>query len=319
MAAPLKRIIIIAGASGSVGAPVLEALLAEPSFTVTILSRESSSAQFPAHVPVIKVSDAYTLPELTSAFTGQDAVVVALSTSPVVAGGKDGLAFRLIDAALAAGVKRFIPSEFGANNLDPRARSLVPIYDRKGEMLEYLITRAEDSNGALTWSSISCGSWLDWALDPSRSGNFLGFDVKARTATMWDSGRARFAITTSTNTGRALAKTLLNPDMSANKQIFLADFTTTTREIVESLERQIGESFKVEEKESGPAIKEWRAQYDAGDLGAAFPLLALSFGADVDIGYDFEKEQEVWNSKLELPHVTLDEVVREAVTLANRS
>lgn len=318
MAAPIKNI-IIAGATGSVGAPILKALLDEPSFAITILSRASSPAQFPTHVPVIKVSDEYTTDELTAAFAGQDAVVVAISTGPVVTGGKNGLGFRLIDAALAAGIKRFIPSEYGANNLDPRARSLVPVYDRKGEMLEYLITCAAESNGALTWSSISCGSWLDWGLDLSKSGNFLGIDVKARTATVWDSGRAKFAITTSTNTGRAVAKALLRPEVSANKQIYLTDFTTTTRDILESLERQTGEKFTVREKESAPAIKEWRGKYDAGDFSATFPLLALSFGADVDVGYDFEKEQEIWNGRLGLPEVTLDEVVKEAIDLANRS
>jgi putative NADH-flavin reductase len=146
-------------ATGSVGAPILDALLAEPSFTITILTRETSSARFPANVPVRKVSDAFTVEELAAAFKGQDAVVVAISTTPV---SKDDLAFKLINAAVAAGVKRFVPSEFGANNLDPIARSLVPVYDAKGRMLEYLVKKADESQGKLTWTSFSCGSWLDW-------------------------------------------------------------------------------------------------------------------------------------------------------------
>jgi len=134
------RNVLIAGATGSVGTPILTALPAEPTFRVTILWRGTSSARFPPNVPVIKVSDDYTLSELTAAFKDQDAVISALSTTPVTRDeGTSGLAYRLIDAALAAGVKRFIPSEFGANNLDPRSRTLVPVYDRKGAMLEYLI------------------------------------------------------------------------------------------------------------------------------------------------------------------------------------
>ncbi|KAF2249668.1 isoflavone reductase family protein [Trematosphaeria pertusa] len=311
--APLKNI-IIAGATGSVGAPILSALLAEPSFNVTVLTRASSSAKFPSGVPVKQVSDAFTVSELTEAFKGQDAVVAALSTTPVT---KDDLAFRIIDAAVAAGVKRLIPSEFGTNNLDPRARSLVPVYDLKGKMLEYLIKRAKESNGALTWTSISCGSWLDWGLDPAKSGNFLYVDVKHRKATIWDSGLSRFAVTTSTGTGLAVAKVLLNPELTANKQVFLSDFVTNSREIVASLERQMGEKFTVEEKESGTVIRELRSKFDAGDFNATYPLLALSFVADVDVGYDFEKEQEVWNGKLGLPKQTLDEVVKGAIELAN--
>jgi nucleoside-diphosphate-sugar epimerase len=311
--------VLIAGATGSVGTPILNALLAEPTFTITILSRASSKATFPPGIPVIKVSDAFTVSELTSAFQNQDAVIVALTTSSVTKDGRDGLAFRLIDAAVAAGVKRFIPSEFGANNLDPRARSLVPVYDIKGAMLEHLIAQSKASNGRLTWTSICCGSWLDWALDPAKSGNFLGIDVKARTATIYDSGNARFAITTSGNTGLAVARALKNADATANKQVFLADFITTTRQIIASLEKQTGAKFKVEQKESGPEMKALRAKYDAGDFNATFPILAMTFGADVDVGYDFENEQEVWNSRLGLPKVKLDEVVKEAIELAMRS
>ena len=318
MSSLIKNVIIL-GASGSVGTPILDALLAEPSFNVTIVSRASSSASFPSHIPIVKISDAFTTAELTEAFKGQDAVVVALSTSPVTAGGKDGLAFRLIDAALAAGVKRFIPSEFGANNLDPRARALVPTYDLKGGMLEYLIKACHDSHGKMTWSSICCGSWLDWALDPAKSGNFLGIDVKGRQATVYDSGNRRFAVTSSKNTGLAVARVLVYPESTANKQIFLCDFTVSTRQIVEALEVETKVNFHLEEKECGPEIKQFREKFEAGDLNATFRLLAISFGADVDVGYDFEAEQEIWNGKLGLPKVTLEEVVREAVDLAARS
>ncbi|KAF1976721.1 isoflavone reductase family protein [Bimuria novae-zelandiae CBS 107.79] len=312
MTTPLKSILII-GATGSVGRPILSALLAEPSFTVTILTRASSSAKFPAGVPVKTISDAYTTAELTTAFTGHDAVVSAISTGPVT---KDDLAFRIIDACLAAGVRRLIPSEFGANNLDPRATSLVPVYALKGKMLKYLIERAAASKGKLTWTSISCGSWLDWGLNPAASGNFLGIDVKRRKATIWDSGRARFSVTTSGNTGFAVARALLHPELSENKQIFLSDFVTTPREILESLERQTGEKWAVEEKQSAPRIRELKAQFDAGDFNATFGLLALSFVGDVEVGYDFEKEGKVWNGELGLPVQRLDEVVKGAIELA---
>jgi nucleoside-diphosphate-sugar epimerase len=317
MSTTIKNV-LIAGATGSVGLPILEALLAEPSFTVTILSRASSKAAFPPNIPVIRVSDDYTVAELTSAFKSQDAVIIALTTSSVTADGRDGLAIRLIDAAVAAGVKRFIPSEYGANNLDPRARSLIPIYDIKGAMLEHLIAKAKESSGKLTWTSISCGSWLDWALDPSKSGNFLGIDVKGKRAAVYDSGNARFAITTSVNTGLAVVRALKYADLTANKQVFLADFVSTTNEIIASLEGQTGEKFMIKRVDTAPEIKVMREKYDAGDFNAAFLILAMSFGGDLDVGYDYEKEQEVWNEKLGLPKVGLDEVVQGAIDLANR-
>lgn len=310
--------VLILGATGSVGLPILTALLSSPSLEITIGTRASSRATFPPGITVKTISDAFTTPELTSLFTGQDAIVVALSTAPVTAGGKDGLAFRLIDAALAAGVKRFIPSEFGANNLDLRARALVPTYDIKGDMLSYLIETCKKSQGRMTWSSICCGSWLDWALNPAQSGNFLGIDVKGRTARVWDSGNKKFAVTSSKNTGRAVAQVLLRAEETANQQIFLCDFMVSVREIVEALEKASGETFEVEERESKTEIERLKRKYEEGDASATFGLLALSFGADVDVGYDFPSEQQVWNEKLGLPKITLEELVEEAVELARR-
>jgi uncharacterized protein YbjT (DUF2867 family) len=315
MTTPLKNILIL-GAAGSVGTPILTALLASPTLTTTILTRATSRAKLPPNVPTITISDAYTLEELTHSFKGQDAVVSAINTT---AATQDDLAFRIVDAALAAGVKRLIPSEFGTNNLDPRAADLVPVYALKGQMLRYLIARAEESDGALTWTSIACGSWLDWGLDAARSGSFLGIDVKGRRATIWDSGSARFSVTTAENTGLAVARVLQRPELTANKQVFLSDFVTSPREIVERLESLSGEAFAVEEKSSEPAIREARERFEKGEFEATYPLLALSFVGDVDVGYDFEKEQKVWNEVLGLPARTLDEVVEGAIEAAKTS
>jgi nucleoside-diphosphate-sugar epimerase len=318
MSTPIKNV-ILTGANGSVGAPILQGLLDANIFNVTVLSRKSSSHKFPDNVTVKRVSDDFTLAELTAAFTGQDAVVIATTTGPVVLGGRDGLAFRFIDAAVAAGVNRFIPSEYAANNLDPRARALVPVYDLKGAMLEYLIEKSKESNGKLTWTSICCGFWLDWALNPAKSGNFMGLDVKAKKALVWDSGRNLVPYTTSTNTGLAVARALQHADKTANKQVFLADFMASTRDIVEALEKETGEKFEVEQKDSEPAIKDLKERYAKGEFAATFPLIQISGGADVTIGYDFVGEQVVWNEKLGLPKVTLEEVVKEAVELSKGS
>ncbi|KAF3007609.1 hypothetical protein E8E13_007931 [Curvularia kusanoi] len=310
------RNILVAGATGSVGAPILAALLSEPGFNVTILTRKSSSAELPSDVPNIKVSDGYTTEELVEAFKGQDAVISALSTTPVTRDeGTAGLAYRLIDAALVAGVKRFVPSEYGANNLDERSRSLVPVYDRKGAMLEYLVAACSSKSNkhGMTWTSISCGSWLDWALDPNASGNFLGIDVAQRTARIWDSGRSRFAVTTSRNTGLAVAKALLQSDITANRQIFLCDFTTSVLAVVEELEHQTGLKWDLDWKDSAPEVARLRQHFDAGDFNATYGLLSLSFAADIDVGYDFEAEQELWNKWLGLPPVGLDSVVADAI------
>lgn len=268
-----------------------------------------------------KSPNEYTTKELIAAFQGQDAVISAISTTPITAEeGITGLAYRLIDAALAAGVKRFVPSEFGANNLDVRSRKLVPVYDRKGAMLEYLIAvcaSASNKHG-MTWTSICCGSWLDWALDPKASGNFLGIDVARREARVWDSGQSRFAVTTSHNTGLAVARALLQSDETANKQIYLCDFTTSTLAVVHEFEHQTGLKWELGWKDSAPEVERLREQFAAGDFNATWGLLSLSFTADIDVGFDFEADakKELWNSKLGLPEVGLESVVADAIERA---
>lgn len=107
------------------------------------------------------LSDDLHVAELTEAFKDQDAVVVASSTVSITVEQKGNVTHRLVDAAVAAGVKRFIPSEFGGNNLDPRVRDWVPIYAAKAKSLEYLIEKVKESK-TLTWTSVATGSWLDW-------------------------------------------------------------------------------------------------------------------------------------------------------------
>jgi hypothetical protein len=51
-------------------------------------------------------------------------------------------------------------------------------------------------------------------------------------------------------------------------------------------------------------------------------LLALSFVADVDVGYDFPAkygEERIWNDKLGVEKVMIEEVVKEAVELSRQS
>ena len=71
----------------------------------------------------------------------------------------------------------------------------------------------------------------------------------------------------------------------------------------------------MERKESGPLLKKLREEVE-GNWEKAYELLALTFVADVgkEMGYDFEATgKEMWNARLRLPVVTLEEVVREAV------
>lgn len=93
--------------------------------------------------------------ELVGALKGQEALVSAVGF-PVQLSQP-----RLIDAAIEAGVKRFIPSDYGMDNTDPAMRKMNPVFGSKGMVIDYL--KAKEATG-LTWTAVSTGLWLDWSV-----------------------------------------------------------------------------------------------------------------------------------------------------------
>lgn len=151
MAPSLKNVVLI-GAGGNLGPHVLKAL-DDASFTVTILSRKSSKSTFPSHIKVHSISDDYPENELLEAFKGQDAVISTIAMS------NNDQQYALIDAAVKAGVKRFIPAEFGGNTQNKAAVDLVPAFTLKIQVTDYL--RKKEKEG-LTWSALVNGPFFDW-------------------------------------------------------------------------------------------------------------------------------------------------------------
>lgn len=106
--------IALAGATGNLGLPILKALL-DAGFGVTVLSRigGNSSKLKPHPNLTIKEVDFNSVHTLTSALIGAQVVISCLATLAI------GSQNPLIDAAVNAGVKRFIPAEFGMNSQNP--------------------------------------------------------------------------------------------------------------------------------------------------------------------------------------------------------
>lgn len=138
-------------AGGNLGPPLLRAL--STSFNLSVLSRASSKATFDSSVKVHKIADEYPLSELVSILKGQDAVITLLRA------GATELIKRCIDASVQAGVKRFIPGEFGSNSGSAAAREAVPIFEKKWEVKNYLVEKEREG---LSWTSVVCGSFFDW-------------------------------------------------------------------------------------------------------------------------------------------------------------
>ena len=152
MASWIQNVVII-GAGGRLGPSILSAFDADSRFTVSILARQSSISTFPPHIKVHRISDDYPEAELIEVFNGQDAVISTMAT----VGAEKQKA--IIDAAIKAGVKRFVPSEFGSDTRNKRALAIIPEYFKgKYETVEYLKLKEQEG---LTWTAFVTGPFFD--------------------------------------------------------------------------------------------------------------------------------------------------------------
>lgn len=148
-----KNVLII-GAGGHLGPSILTAFDSDPNFTVSILTRSSSASIFPAHLTVHRISDDYPEAELLKAFRGQDAIISTVATAVAAIKQKS-----FIDAAIKAGVKRFVPSEFGSDTRNEKAMSILPQYFKgKRETVEYLVGKEKEG---LSWSVFVTGPFFE--------------------------------------------------------------------------------------------------------------------------------------------------------------
>lgn len=93
--------------------------------------------------------------DLVSAFKGQDAVVSTVGAPAL------GDQIKLINAAIEAGVKYFIPSEFGGNTLNEKTAKLA-VFGKKVATRKYLEEKA--SEGKINYIVINNGPFFDWGM-----------------------------------------------------------------------------------------------------------------------------------------------------------
>jgi hypothetical protein len=120
---------------------------------VTVVTRPASQAEYSSNVIVRRIE--LTSESLQSVLAGQDAVVSCIARS------ESATELRIIDAAIAVGVKRFIPSEFGAdlgNDVPPQYKALMK---GKEGVLSYLKERSA-ANKDFTWTAIVPGPFFDY-------------------------------------------------------------------------------------------------------------------------------------------------------------
>ena len=287
-----KRIALV-GADGSLGPVLVNALASSGKFTVTVLKRTSSNSQskYPSSVHVTRISDSFPHDELVNALKGKDALVVSIR-------GLVDLQKRLADAALEAGVKQFIPGDFGScDSQDERVRRVVSLYEKKTEIRNYAEELSARHDG-FAYTSVVCGHFFD-------DMDLIHIDLKTRTLGILDDGETRFSASTRKQVGSALVKVLEKgvTDETRNKTLYVQSFCVTQNQVRAALERTTGQAWKVERFDSSKFLKE---ELDKGDDHVARENVVWVLGTRYA---NWEEKEGFAHQLLGLPQENLDEVV----------
>lgn len=299
------RKVAVVGGTGVTGRAVVDGLL-NAKFEVSILSRDPTKTTSPASVNVIKTD--YSHDSIVEALKGQDAVVSTITTFSVDEQKS------IIDAAIEAGVRRFIPSEFGVDTSSPTLGEYVPPVKAKTATVGYLKTK---EHTGLTWTGVIVGAFFDWCFGVP---GLLGINVPGHSATIFDGGDIAFEATNLAQIGRTVAAVLAPEHLSdtANRYVYVNSFTITQNQMVKAFEAASGKQFTLTQMSADAfmqgAQEKMRADPEHGETwetGARESILLIM------INYlkccEYSKTKGLWNEKLGLPKESLEDTIKEAL------
>lgn len=297
--------VCLVGANGTVGAPILAALLDAGTFDVSVLRRSSSSSSTAqSNVNNISVASELPLEELTEALQGQDAVIAAFPLSDV------NQHLRLVEAAFRAGVKRFVPADFGSCDASsPWAQESLKLYRDKAmvrEKVEKLAASSADAGGAFSWTAIICGHFFDYGV---RSG-LLHVDVNSKSAQTLDGGNVKASSSTLRRVAEATVRALQKPQETKNRALYVQSFCITQKELVGALEKATNSSWTVEDLDSKDFMAKEKAKADAGDH-AAIEEVVFVIGT---LEADWTQKQDFAMDLLGLQDENLDDVLAQILS-----
>lgn len=265
-----------------------------------MLARKESTSVFPTSVQVFK-ADYDNRAELERAMTGQDVVISMVNG--LAASGQN----ILVDAAIAAGVKRFFPSEFGPPSQDPKFRSMnSEVLGPKAALVDYIKTKESQ----ISWTSIVTGSFFDWAL----LNGFFGFDIASQTANLIDDGTSVGSGSTLSYIAQAVLACFKHADETKNQYVVIGEVHVSQREVLETFEKLQGAKWIVKNQTSEELIANGKKMKEAGN-----PWYITEFtraGALGKTGLGDNRPWGLWNEKLGLKGSSLEPILKDVLIRA---
>ncbi|KAJ5441880.1 hypothetical protein N7445_004887 [Penicillium cf. griseofulvum] len=286
----VSKKVIIVGATGNLGPHLVSAIDSEPRFQVSILCRDSSDcSKFPQHIPVHRV-DNYDASDtnLVEILTGQDVIISAIATNAVLQQKA------IINAAVKAGVKHFVPSEYGHDTRNERAAPLLPpcFFTHKKQIVEYL--QSKEAEG-LKWTAFVTGPF---------------FETQA--VLLKDYGDHHWSTTTLSTVALAVKNAISAPAEIVNKYLFVESFNVSQNKILSSVESLTEAKWDVRYHDAGEQrqlASEKLSRRDYSGLTTLMGYVTCVGG----YGGDYMQYEKSANVLLSLPRESLDSALKTMV------
>ncbi|RVX73842.1 hypothetical protein B0A52_02732 [Exophiala mesophila] len=196
--------------------------------------------------------------ESPDTFTGFDCVMSFL--------GNYGLHLQpqLIDSAIAAGVRHFYPSEFGADILVGQNWTQ-RYYVEKVRTRQHLEQRAKDLP-ELGWTYVLFGRLTEWAVL-----SHFGFDNRASRARIYGTPDGKQSLINATDAAAYTVQTLLDPLSVADagrRTYRFSESSPSYATLFDTLKTVTGKEYQVEYLDVEEAQLEEQAAKQSGDVGA---------------------------------------------------
>ncbi|KAM0421395.1 hypothetical protein ACHAPT_010749 [Fusarium lateritium] len=264
-----------AGPAGSLGVEVLKALV-EAGFDVRVLTRQAGKVPSAFASQVKEVVVDYTDPaSLKSALEGVDAAVSTLG-APAVGDAQRAL----VDAALDAGVQRFIPSNFGCDQQNPLTRQL-PVFAEKVKTEDYLVEKATSS---LSYTFIYNNLFLDWGFTHGSLGN-----IKEKKVTLYNGGDLPISVTRLATVAKGVVGVLKNPEVTKNRSVKIEDGKISFKAIAAIAKEAVPGEWTIDEKNTDALKEASDKALAAGTLDSwVWFFYILQGGTNASYGPSFE-------------------------------
>ncbi|UKZ95882.1 uncharacterized protein TrAFT101_010694 [Trichoderma asperellum] len=225
------------GQGARLGSRVLLRIAALKKYDITFIGRKEPSEykNVPEGIPIVQI-DLKDHKSLVNALTGADAVVVFTQFNP--GGDLDIVQIALINAAIEAGVKLFVPSEWapdtaggngatiariGPNTLPPN-----PAVATKRAVHNYLMARSAANQ--IDFVSLHVGNLL------INLSAFASLDMNKRTASLGDDGHGLISVSSIDTLTRGLDSLLTKYPKLKNDFFYICDGETNLQRIVKTFQ-----------------------------------------------------------------------------------